>query len=82
MTEKPGIDNDSRVGRVEDPYTAGLRTNQVRDEVKNAIASLETKGIKDWEILNAWSEIAFEQGNYLAATTLATAAIERGKPPE
>lgn len=59
--------------------TASLST---RDEVRNAIATLKAKGIKDWEILDVWSEIAHEQGNDAIADTLASAAFELGKPSE
>lgn len=62
--------------------TTPLSTKQVRDEVRNAIANLEAKGIKGWEILSAWSEIAHGQGNYAVADTLASAAFELGKPTE
>lgn len=61
---------------------APLSTKQVKDEVRNAIANLKARGIKDWEILNTWSEIAHEQGNYAVADTLANAAYELGKPSE
>ena len=52
------------------------------EEVKEAIASLKAKGIKDWEILDAWSELAHEQGDYAVADTLESAAYELGKPVE
>lgn len=61
--------NDNRPGTVPSSSTAPLSTKQVRDEVRNAIASLKAKGIKDWEILNVWSEIAHQQGNAAAADT-------------
>ncbi len=47
-----------------------------------AIANLKSKGIPEWQILNAWAELAQEQGNYAAADTLASAAYELGKPVE
>jgi hypothetical protein len=34
------------------------------DKVRDAIASLEKEGIKDWQILSAWSYLLHEQGNY------------------
>ena len=37
------------------------------DEVRNARANLKAKGIKDWEILDVWSEVAHSQGNYAVA---------------
>ena len=59
-----------------------LSAQQLRDEVSNAIALLKARGIEDWQILSIWSEIACEQGNYVTADTLASAAIELGKPIE
>lgn len=72
----------NKSGTVPSSSTAPLSTKQIMDEVRNAIANLEAKGIKDWEILNVWSEIAHSQGNYAAADTLASAAYELGKPTE
>lgn len=72
--------DDSRPGTVPSSSTAPLSTKQIRDEVRSAIANLDAKGIKGWEILSAWSEIAHEQGNYAVADTLASAAFELGKP--
>lgn len=71
--------DDNRPGTVPSSSTAPLSN---RDEVRNAIANLKAKGIPDWQILNAWSELAQEQGNYVAADTLASAAYELGKPVE
>lgn len=56
------------------------QTQQAQSEVKQILAALEAKGIRKWEILNAWSELAYQQGNYPAANTLATAALALGKP--
>ncbi len=80
--ETKGVYNkdNNRPSTVSDSITAPLSTEQVRDEVKNAIAFLKAKGIKDWEILNVWSEIAHSQGNYAVADTLASATYELGKP--
>lgn len=74
--------DDNKLGNVPSSGTASLSTRQVRDEVLNAITNLKAKGIKDWQILTVWSEIAQEQGNYAAADTLASAAFELGKPIE
>lgn len=74
--------DENRPGTVPSSSTAPLSSKQIKDEVRNAIANLKTKGIKDWEILNIWSEIVQEQGNYAAADTLASAAYELGKPLE
>ena len=57
-----------------------LSTQQVRDEVQNAIAYLEAKGIASWQILDVWAQAVYEQGNYAIADTLANAAYELGKP--
>lgn len=61
---------------------APLSTKQLREEVRNALVHIKAKAIKDWEILSVWSEIAAEQGIYLGADTLASAAYELGKPIE
>lgn len=53
-----------------------------REDVQEAIASLKAQGIKDWEILDAWSELAHKQGDYAVADTLESAAYELGKPVE
>lgn len=58
--------SDNRPSTVPSSSTAPLSN---RDEVRNAIANLEAKGIKHWEILHLWSEIAQAQGNYAAADT-------------
>lgn len=55
---------------------------QVKDEVSDCIPHLKARDIKDWQILSIWSEIARQQGNYAAADTVASAAIELGKPIE
>ncbi len=71
-----------RLGTVPSSSTAPLSIQQIRDEVRNAIANLKARGIKDWEILDVWSEITHEEDNYAAADTLASAAYELGKPSE
>jgi hypothetical protein len=80
MTQK-GVYNkdDNQPGTVPSSSTASLSTKQIGEEVRNALTHLKTKGIKDWEILATWSEIAQEQGNYATADTLASAAYELGK---
>lgn len=74
--------DDNRPGSVPSSSTAPLSSKQIRDEVLKAISNLKAKGITDWQILNAWSELAQESGNYAAADTLASAAFELGKPVE
>ncbi|MEQ8971071.1 MAG: hypothetical protein RIE73_11825 [Coleofasciculus sp. C1-SOL-03] len=60
--------------------TDSTRTQQIQHQVNQAIASLKSQGIHDWEILDAWSKLLHQQGNYAAADTLASAAYELGKP--
>lgn len=74
--------DENRPGSVPSSSTAPISTKQIQDEVRNVITNLKAKGIKDWEILDVWSEIAHKQGNYAAADTLASAAYELGKPGE
>lgn len=73
--------DETKMGSLYSSSTAQY-TQQVRDEVRNALSLLKAKKVKDWEILSIWSEIAHEQGNYAAADTLASAAYELGKPSE
>ena len=54
----------------------------LRNEIRHALSTLKAKGVKDWEILDVWSEIAHEQGCDAVADTLASAAFELGKPSE
>lgn len=77
MAETSSIEHQRRARKRNE-----LRAKQVRQEVKKALAFLKSKGIEDWEILNAWSEIAYDNGKYVEAGTLATLAIELGKPKE
>ncbi len=79
MTQK-GVYNkdDNQPGAVPSSSTAPLSIKQIKEEVRNALTHFKAKGIKDWEILDTWSEIAQEQGNYATADTLASAAYELG----
>lgn len=65
-----------------DSTTAPLSRKQVQDEVTAALTALRAKGINDWQILDAWAQIAHQQGDYAHADTLALASIELGKPLE
>lgn len=68
---------------IEDSHTHDLRNpSSETDEVRNALIQLKAKGIKDWEILDIWSKIIYEQGNYAMADTLESVAHELGKPVE
>ncbi|HEY9599473.1 MAG TPA: hypothetical protein V6D33_17565 [Cyanophyceae cyanobacterium] len=71
----------SEIPRHHDHFKPGQEKNHT-DEVKRAIASLQSQGIKNWEILDAWSEFAHQQGDYAVADTLESAAFELGKPIE
>ena len=51
-----------------------------REEIQTVLLALFAKGIQDWEILDAWSALAHQQGNYAVADTLESAAYELGKP--
>lgn len=53
-----------------------LSTKQIRAYVAKAIASLEAQGIRDWEILEAWSDITWKAGNKEATKVLEKAAHE------
>ena len=80
IADVPNSD-ENKLGSLYSSSTAQY-TQQVSDEVRNALSLLKAKGVKDWEILNIWSEIAHKEGNYAAADTLASAAYELGKPGE
>lgn len=82
--ETKGVYNrdDNQPGIAQSSSAAPLSTKQLREEVRNALVYLKARGIKDWEILDIWSEIAQEQSNYATADTLASAAYELGKPAE
>lgn len=47
--------------------------DQVREQVREAIASLEAQGITDWQILSAWSELVHERGNFRKGEILSMA---------
>lgn len=53
-----------------------LSTKQIRAHVAKAITSLEAQGIRDWEILEAWSNITWKAGNKKATKVLEKAAQE------
>lgn len=80
--EIKGVHNkdNSRQETASSSNSTSFTTQQVRDEVQNAIAHLEAKGIQSWQILDIWAEIVYEQGDYAIADTLANAAYELGKP--
>jgi len=51
-----------------------LSTKQLRAHVAAALSSLQSLGIKDWEILEAWSDITWKAGNHKATRVLEDAA--------
>ena len=61
--------------------TSPLSTKQLRQKVAEAIADLESQGIRDWEILEAWSNINWKAGNRKASKVLEEAAhkLKEGK---
>ncbi|MFB8792251.1 MAG: hypothetical protein U7123_26235 [Potamolinea sp.] len=65
---------DSKPGTVPDLEPEPLSTKQIRAYVARAISILESKGIKDWEILQAWSDITWKAGNHKATKVLEQAA--------
>jgi hypothetical protein len=77
MTREKHI-NTSLVTRntVPDLEPKPLSTKQLRDCVAKAISSLETQGIRDWEILEAWSNLTWKARNYKATKALEKAAQE------
>ncbi len=56
-----------------------LSTKQLRQKVAEAIYYLESQGIRDWEILEAWSGITWRAGNRKASRALEKAAAELKK---
>ena len=81
MSETPGIDAGKSTP-IKDSAAKSQSKQQVRDTVREAIAQWKSQGIQDWEILDTWANLAYQQGNYVVADTLETAAYELGKPIE
>jgi hypothetical protein len=65
---------NTQPGTVPDLEPEPLSTKQIRAYVARAIYLLESKGIKDWEILQAWSDITWKAGNQKATKVLEQAA--------
>ncbi len=74
MSEIRGIDEGG-------PRASQL-TSQLRGGIRDAIAQWKSQGVRDWEILDVWATLVYQQGDYAIADTLATAAYEIGKPVE
>lgn len=81
MSDTPGI-NAGKSRRIKDSTAKPRSNQQVRDTVRETIAQWKSQGIQDWEILDVWANLAYQQGNYAVADTLETAAYELGKPIE
>lgn len=81
MSNTPGTDA-GKFRPIKDSAGQPRSNQQVGDTVREAIAQWKSQGIQDWEILDAWANLAYQQGNYAVADTLETAAYELGKPIE
>ncbi|HEY9668984.1 MAG TPA: hypothetical protein V6C91_19395 [Coleofasciculaceae cyanobacterium] len=79
MSERREI-NENKPRTVKDSNPKPLSTPQVQDAIQTAIAQWKSQGISDWQILDIWATLAYQQGNYAVADTLASAAYELGKP--
>lgn len=77
MTKEKDIYNtyNNKVSEIlTDLDASPLSTQQLRHKVAEAIAFLESQGIRDWEILEAWSDIMWKAGNREATKALEKAA--------
>lgn len=46
---------------------------QIPGRIREAIASLEAQGIRDWQILSIWSELLHERGDFRKGEVLSMA---------
>lgn len=77
MTKEKDIYNTNALGDIlTDLDASPLSTKQLRQKVAEAIAFLESQGIRDWEILEAWSDLMWKAGNREATKALEKAAQE------
>ncbi len=76
MTKEKDIYNTRVSDILIDLDNSPLSTQQLRQKVAEAIAFLESQGIRDWEILEAWSDIMWKAGNREATKALEKAAQE------
>lgn len=76
MTKEKDIYNTRVSDILTDLDNSPLSTQQLRQKVAEAIAFLESQGIRDWEILEAWSDIMWKAGNREATKALEKAAQE------
>ncbi len=79
MSETRGI-GQHQPRQVKDSGTGPQSTSQARNAIQNAIAQWKSQGVEDWEILDIWANLAYQQGNYAVADSLESAAYELGKP--
>ncbi|MDP8965308.1 MAG: hypothetical protein M3O33_15270 [Cyanobacteriota bacterium] len=49
------------------------KMTEIPPRVREAIASLEAEGIRDWQILSAWSELLHERGDFKKGEVLSMA---------
>jgi hypothetical protein len=76
MTKEKDIYNTKVSDILTDLDNSPLSTKQLRQKVAEAIAFLESQGIRDWEILEAWSDIMWKAGNREATKALEKASQE------
>ena len=76
MTKEQDIYNTRVSDILTDLDNSPLSTQQLRQKVAEAIAFLESQGIRDWESLEAWSDIMWKAGNREATKALEKAAQE------
>lgn len=79
MSETSGI-GEGQPKPIKVSGTVPQSTTQVRDAIQTAIAQWKSQGVQDWQILDIWANLAYQQGNYAVADTLESAAYELGKP--
>lgn len=46
---------------------------EIPGRIREAIATLEAEGIRDWQILSAWSELLHERGDFRKGEVLSMA---------
>jgi hypothetical protein len=81
VSETSGI-GEGQPKQAKNTGTTPQSTTQVRNAIQTAIAHWKSQGVQDWEILDIWANLAYQQGNYAVADSLESAAYELGKPIE
>ena len=79
VSETSGI-GEGQPKPVNNSGTTPQSTTPARNSIQSAIAQWKSQGFQDWEILDIWANLAYQQGNYAVADTLESAAYELGKP--